>query len=69
MWTATIYVTICAGWLCKAIHGEEVEIPLTAAQQTEAACMTYAREVDALAARNNPEFRSYARRISCARST
>jgi hypothetical protein len=38
MWTGAIIVTICTGWLCKAIYGEEFRYDFKGKFQTEEQC-------------------------------
>ncbi len=59
MWSGTIIVTICASWLCKAIHGEEFRYELPDRYPTEENCRGNAELVIKFAAI------SYPQRIEC----
>jgi hypothetical protein len=49
MWYATIITALCAGWLCKAVHGDEQQFPLKHAYNSEAECRMVTQQVARLA--------------------
>jgi hypothetical protein len=50
MWEGFIVTTICTGWLCKAIHGEEYRHPLKGTFKTEESCRSHGELVLSLSA-------------------
>ena len=45
MFTGTVLVAVCSGWLCKAIHGDWSRFPLNTRWPTEEACIKNAEQV------------------------
>jgi hypothetical protein len=40
MFVGVVYVTICTGWLCRMIHGEETEINTHRRFTTQQECLS-----------------------------